>query len=99
MKEIIMSEWQITQLFLSETGVHEVYVNLDSKKLKCNCDGFSTRSACKHVIFVSKRMKANGGVYPVQISNKASESESTLASLDPKMFREFLLKYGKIEAL
>ena len=94
-----MADWQITQLFLSETGVHEVYVNLDSKKLKCTCEGFSTRTACKHTRFVSERMKKNNGVYPVQVSNKASESESTLASLDPKMFREFLLKYGKIEAV
>lgn len=99
MKETTMAEWQITQLFLSETGVHEVYVNLDSKKLKCNCDGFSSRSACKHTRFVSQRMKDNNGVYPVQVSNKASQSESNIASLDPTMFREFLLKYGKIEAL
>lgn len=99
MKETTMADWQITQLFISETGVHEVYVNLDSKKLKCNCDGFSSRSACKHTRFVSQRMKDNNGVYPVQVSNKASESESSLASLDPKMFRDFLLKYGKIEAL
>lgn len=94
-----MGEWQATQLFLSETGVHEVDINLDSKKLRCNCPGFSTRTACKHTRFVTERMKTNGGIYPVEVSSKASKSESSFASLDPKLFREFLIKYGKIQAL
>ena len=99
MKDVTMSEWQITQLFLSETGVHEVYINLDNKKLRCNCEGFSSRSNCKHARFVSERLKTNDGVYPVEVSNRASEHESAMASLDPKLFREFLIKYGKIQVL
>jgi hypothetical protein len=44
-------------------------------------------------------MKKNSGIYPVEISNKAPETDAALASLDPIMFRDFLLKYGKIEVL
>lgn len=99
MKEMIMGEWQVTQLFLSETGVHEVDINLDTKKLRCNCPGFSTRTACKHTRYVQERMKTNGGVYPVEVSNRAPSSESSFATLDPKLFRDFLIKYGKIQAL
>jgi len=44
-------------------------------------------------------MKNNSGVYPVEISNKAPEQDAAIASLDPILFREFLLKYGKIEVL
>jgi len=99
MKDITMSTWQVTQLFLSETGVHEVYVNLDNKKLRCNCEGFLARSGCKHTRFVSERMSTNGGVYPVEVSNKASTAETALAALSPDIFRDFLLKYGKIEVL
>lgn len=99
MKDIIMGEWQIAQLFLSETGVHEVDINLETRKLRCNCSGYSTRAMCKHSRFVQERMKTNGGVYPVEVSNKASTSDSTFASLDPKLFRDFLIKYGKIQVL
>lgn len=99
MKDTTMSSWQITQIFLSDTGVEEVFVNLDNKKLRCTCEGYSSRSACKHVRFVSDRMKINGGVYPVEVSNKASDSESEMAILDPKLFRKFLLRYGKIEVI
>lgn len=99
MRETKMDEWQITQLFLSDTGVHEVYINLDNKKLKCNCEGFLERKNCKHARFVTLRMKENNGIYPVEISNRASRADSAFASLDPKMFRDFLLKYGKIEII
>ena len=99
MKEITMSAWQVTQLFLSDSGPQEVWININNKKLRCTCEGFTTRSMCKHTRFVSERMKNNAGVYPVEISNKAPEPEATLASLDPILFRDFLLKYGKIEVI
>jgi hypothetical protein len=44
-------------------------------------------------------MKNNSGIYPVEISSKAPEHDAALASLDPIMFRDFLLRYGKIEVL
>ena len=99
MINLTKDEWHIAQLFLSETGVHEVYIHPESKKVKCNCDGASSRLTCKHMRYVLERMKKNGGVYPVQVSNKASESEGNLASLDPKLFRDFIVKYGKIEVI
>lgn len=98
MKDTTMT-WQITQLFLSETGVHEVYVHMDSKKLKCNCEGFIARSNCKHARFVADRIKSNHGTYPVEVSNKAPHSEGAMASLDPELFRDFLIKYGKIQVI
>jgi len=98
MKEITMT-WQTTQLFLSATGVFEVQINLDTQKLRCNCQGSNVRSYCKHMAFVSKRMDRNGGVYPVEISKKAKIEDATIANLDPEAFREFLVKYGKIEVV
>ena len=99
MKDMTMNAWQITQLFLSDSGVHEVYVHKDNKKLKCNCDGFEARAFCKHVRFVSERMRTNGGIYPVEVSNKAPHSETEIASSSPELFRNFLIKYGKIQVL
>jgi hypothetical protein len=98
MKEAIMS-WQIAQIFLSETGVHEVQINADSKKLRCDCAGYGSRSVCKHMRYVRKRIEENDGIYPVEVSSRASQAESSVASLDPELFRAFLFKYGKIEVI
>jgi hypothetical protein len=96
MKEKTMG-WMITQIFLSETGVHEVHVHHSSLKLRCNCAGFETRNTCKHTRFVKDRMNLNGGVYPVEISNKVDREQSATASEDPEAFRQLLVNYGKIE--
>lgn len=92
-------DWQITQIFLSDTGVHEVFVQAKTHRLRCNCPGFTERSNCKHTRFVKERMELNGGVYPVEISNKVSREDSIEASYDPIAFREILINYGKIEAI
>ena len=91
--------WQTTQLFLSSNGVHEVQINLNNQKLRCTCDGAGLRGACKHTVFVQKRMERNNGVYPTEISKNADLDAATALSLDPEAFRDFLVKYGKIEAL
>lgn len=91
--------WMITQIFLSDTGVHEVHVHQTSHKLRCNCSGYSTRNQCKHTRFVKDKMEKNGGTYPVEISNKVDRYKSELASEDPVAFRELLVNYGKIVAL
>lgn len=98
MRETTMT-WQTTQLFLSATGVHEVEMNLDTQKLRCNCQGANARSNCKHMLFVHMRMERNGGTYPVEISKKAKIADATVANLDPDAFRDFLIKYGKIEVV
>lgn len=94
-----MSYWKAMQLFLSETGVHEVEVNSSSLKLRCNCGGFNLRKACKHIRFVKTRMDDNDGVYPTHISRKASNMDTLIASQDPESFRKLLITYGKIEVV
>jgi len=94
-----MGYWQATQLFLSETGVHEVEMNVSSLKLRCDCKGYGSRNSCKHVRFVKTRMDDNDGIYPTEISNKASKLDAAIASKDPKAFRQLLIDYGKIEVL
>jgi hypothetical protein len=95
----LMSEWQATQIFLSETGVHEVQINLNTARLRCDCPGHSSRSSCKHTKFVQKRMQENDGIYPVEVSKSASTEEGANARLDPEAFRKFLFKYGRVEVI
>jgi len=98
MKEKTLN-WMITQIFLSDTGVHEVHVNNNTHKLRCNCPGFETRVSCKHTRFVQTKMDKNGGIYPVEVSSRVDKDQSLMASEDPIAFRELLINYGKIEAL
>jgi hypothetical protein len=44
-------------------------------------------------------MNKNGGVYPVEVSNRADSDKVAMASEDPEAFRDLLVKYGKIEAI
>lgn len=99
MKKEELMYWMITQIFLSETGVHEVYIHNGSHKLKCNCPGFETRNTCKHIRFVQVRMDNNGGIYPVEISSRVDKDYSLRASEDPESFRELLINFGKIETV
>jgi len=99
MRTSMTNDWQTTQIFLSDNGVFEVEVSASSYRLRCGCNGYSTRLSCKHTRFVKQRMNANNGVYPTEISNRASKVDSLIASKDPKAFRELLVHYGKIEVV
>lgn len=94
-----MSEWQLTQLFLSDTGVYEVDVHINNSRLRCTCPGYASRTACKHTRYVKARMDMNDGIYPTEVSNKVSKQEALVASKDPKAFRKLLINHGKIEVL
>ena len=99
MRTSMTNDWQTTQIFLSDNGVFEVEVSASTYRLRCGCDGYSSRLRCKHTRFVKQRMNENGGVYPTEVSNRASKVDSLIASKDPKAFRELLIHYGKIEVL
>lgn len=94
-----MNSWQVSQIFLSETGVHEVEIHLSTSKLRCNCPGFSSRRNCKHTRFVKSKMENNDGIYPVEVSSKLSKFDTAIASKDPEAFRRMLINFGRIEAI
>lgn len=95
-------ETKLVQVFLSQTqspgpGIYEVSVD-DNNKLYCTCPGYQGRSTCKHVKFVSARIKANGGdTYPLEFSSRASKDDISNARSSKEAFRDFVIKFGKIE--
>lgn len=93
-----VNNWQVSQLFLSDTGVHEVEIETKSLKIRCNCEGFNLRLACKHTRFVKERISTNGG-YSTYVSTRASVEEAQLATKSPEAFRKLLITYGKIEVI
>lgn len=96
----VSSAWRIVQQFISEqaVGVFEVEVNTETKETRCNCPVFSKRSSCKHTQFVNFRIR-NTGHYSILIPTEVPEEMAAEASDDPKKFREFIVKYAKVEVL
>lgn len=104
MKEAFVSEdLRLIQVFLTQQqtpgpGIFEV--SSDKKdNLYCTCAGFRGRSFCKHVKFVEARIENNGGTYPLEISTRASQYDAENAQKSNASFREFVIRYGKIEVL
>lgn len=92
---------RLVQVFLSQTktpgpGVYEVSVD-DDHKLYCNCPGYASRAVCKHVRFVKSRIENNNGNYPLEISSKATQEDADKAKDSNRAFRDFVIKFGRIE--
>jgi len=92
---------RLVQVFLSQTqspgpNIHEVSVK-ENGSLFCTCPGFQGRLTCKHVKFVKARIDNNNGTYPLEISNRATDDEAFKAKESNSAFREFVIKFGKIE--
>jgi hypothetical protein len=95
------SPWRTVQVFLSaqNAGVFEVEVDTETKETRCSCPVFIKRDSCKHTTFVNMRMKLNKGHYSILVPNEVPEDMAIEANDDPEKFREFVLKYAKIEVL
>lgn len=94
------SPWRTVQQFISYqgSGIFEVEVNTDTSEVRCNCPVWAKRGSCKHAVFVNLRIKDHGH-YSILIPNEVPEEEALEANETPQKFREFIVKYGKIEVL
>lgn len=92
-------DWRTVQVFLSEKGIHEVELNTaKSLRIRCNCASFKRFFPCVHAKYVKEQItKSPDGIsYSVSIPDVLDDDESLYALDDPKLFREFILKYGKV---
>lgn len=94
------STWRTVQLFISSqaAGVFEVEIDTETKDIRCSCPKWKKTLDCKHVRFVNNRMEMNGQ-YSILVPHEIPEELAFEANLDPKKFREFVLRYAKIEVL
>jgi len=96
-------DFRLMQVFLPQSnvpgpGIYEVSVG-DDDDFNCTCPGFSGRARCKHVAFVKARIETNNGTYPLEISSRATTDDAAKAQKSSKDFREFIIKFGKVEVL
>jgi hypothetical protein len=104
MKEnIVRTDLKLVQVFLPNTstsgpGIYEVSVG-DPNEFYCTCPGFSSRMKCKHITFVKARIDINNGNYPLEISSRATPDDAERAKESNEEFRDFIIKFGKVEVL
>lgn len=101
MKEAAVDiKWRTVQLFLENYGVVEVEVDSEnSSKARCSCPGFARGGRCKHTKYVKDVMANNDGHYSIQVSVDVNEDDAFRAIQDPESFRDFIVKYGKVEVI
>ena len=97
----VKPEWRTVQVFISNqaAGIFEVEIDTNSRDIRCSCPVWKKTMTCKHVKFVDLRMRDNDGHYSIQIPSDIPEDMAIDASDDATTFREFVLKYAKIEVL
>lgn len=97
MSEIMLEDWRTIQLFLEKDGVVEVELNYkDSMQMRCTCKKLGK---CAHIKYVAKVMDENDGTYSLSVPDTIDEEEALAAVLDAKAFRDFVIKYGRVEVL
>jgi hypothetical protein len=96
-----MADWRTVQVFLSprQPTVYEVELNLDNADARCSCPTYRARTACRHTKAVKTRMRDAGGHYPIMLHENAETSDLSDSLDDPKTFREFVVRFGKVEVL
>lgn len=98
--ENIVDEKRLVQVFLSPVrtspNIYEVS-STKSGELSCTCPSFVGKTSCKHTRFVKARIDANEGNYPLEISSRATDVDAERAKESPEAFREFIIKFAKIE--
>jgi hypothetical protein len=97
----VESSWRTVQLFISAqaAGVFEVEVDTDTKQTRCSCPVWKKGLSCKHTSFVDTRMRMNQGHYSILVPNEISEDVALEANDDPKKFRDFVVRYAKVEVI
>jgi hypothetical protein len=100
MRNSSVEDTRLVQVFLSPVQTSPNIFEVSSGKnaqLTCTCPGFQGKTSCKHTRFVQARIDANDGNYPLEISNRATDDDAELARTSPQAFREFVIKFAKIE--
>lgn len=93
-------KWRTVQFFMSLEGIAEVEVDADNpQKVRCSCSNFGNSGRCKHSKFIKKQMDENDGHYNIQIPANVSDEEAIAAMGDTAAFRNFIMKYAKVEVI
>jgi hypothetical protein len=93
-------DWRTVQLFLDDSGVSEVEIDAeDATNVKCSCKSFYKSSRCKHTKYVRNEIESNDGNYAIKVPVDIDDDEALEAMSSSETFRDFIIKYGKVEVI
>lgn len=91
--------WRTMQIFLSEDGIFEVEMDAAGRAFRCNCPEYSVASACRHSKFMLNKVTKTKGVLSIEIPDSVEDEDVPTLETPADKFREFVLKYGRVEVL
>lgn len=99
-KKILINteDFRVIQVFLSSHGVFETSISTEADAFHCTCPGWEALHRCKHVAYVQKKIREDGGHYHLEITG-ATKEEITEAMQDAARFREFVISKSPIVVL
>jgi hypothetical protein len=93
-------EWRTVQFFIGEEGVSEVEVDTDDTRIaRCTCKVFTSTKRCKHSSWVLEKISSNNGNFAVQVPDYVPDELAFDVMDDVEAWRDFVIKYGKIEVI
>lgn len=97
---MIEIEWRTIQFFLGEEGISEVAADvMDAKKMRCTCQEFSKNAKCKHIKHIKEKIVKSGGTYQISTPATASDELAEMAMADEDLWREFMIKFSRVETI
>jgi hypothetical protein len=96
-----MPDWRTVQLFLSprHPAIYEVELDLDNADARCSCPTYRARSKCRHTTAVQSRMQDSNGQYPIMFQHNVTDEAISDCLDDPVAFRDYVVRFGKVEVL
>jgi hypothetical protein len=80
--------------------ISEVSVDaMNSQKMRCTCERFSKLGRCKHTKYLKEQLAKTEGVFNLSIPEDVEEEDALDALGDTDLFRDLVLRYGKVETL
>jgi hypothetical protein len=67
---------------------------------RCSCPTFRRTSKCRHTEWIRQQMLTHDGQYPLRIHRSAGGVDNIHRVMgSPSAFRDFVVRYGRVEVL
>ena len=101
----LAADWRMVQVFLSarQPAIYEVEIDMDKSKpdtaTRCSCPTYRRNNKCRHTEWIQQQMVTHDGKYPLRIHRSAGVDNMHHVMGSASAFRDFVVRYGRVEVL
>ena len=101
----LAADWRMVQVFLSarQPAIYEVEIDMESGKrwapTRCSCPTYRRNNKCRHIEWIRQQMITHNGQDPVRIHRSAGVDNMHHVMGSASAFRDFVVRYGRVEVL